>query len=159
MVRYGAEMVFSSKDKVQLVGDEDIDRIIAKGEEATAELDAKMKKFTEDAIKFKMDDIDFKKIAGDNLVETSRRDRKRKVSQTLLWVVSSRLKELGYLVMPQLHDFQFFNTQRLTELYEKEVRLSLMTNKKNQPKRFNRNIGEPLTAGRNNMRKINYLRS
>ncbi|CAI9261005.1 unnamed protein product [Lactuca saligna] len=35
---------------------EDIDRIIAKGEEATAELDAMMKKFTEDAIKFKMDD-------------------------------------------------------------------------------------------------------
>lgn len=47
-------MVFSSKDST--ITDEDIDRIIAKGEEATAELDAKMKKFTEDAIKFKMDD-------------------------------------------------------------------------------------------------------
>ena len=54
MVRYGAEMVFSSKDST--ITDEDIDRIIAKGEEATAELDVKMKKFTEDAIKFKMDD-------------------------------------------------------------------------------------------------------
>lgn len=54
MVRYGAEMVFSSKDST--ITDEDIDRIIAKGEEATAELDAKMKKFTEDAIMFKMDD-------------------------------------------------------------------------------------------------------
>jgi len=54
MVRFGAEMVFSSKDST--ITDEDIDRIIAKGEEATAELDAKMKKFTEDAIKFKMDD-------------------------------------------------------------------------------------------------------
>ena len=54
MVRYGAEMVFSSKDST--ITDEDIDRIIAKGEEATAELDAKMKKFTEDAIQFKMDD-------------------------------------------------------------------------------------------------------
>lgn len=53
MVRFGAEMVFSSKDST--ITDEDIDRIIAKGEEATAELDAKMKKFTEDAIKFKMD--------------------------------------------------------------------------------------------------------
>ncbi|XP_042376990.1 ISWI chromatin-remodeling complex ATPase CHR11-like isoform X1 [Zingiber officinale] len=51
MVRFGAEMVSSSKDST----DEDIDRIIAKGEEATAELDVKMKKFTEDAIKFKMD--------------------------------------------------------------------------------------------------------
>lgn len=54
MVRYGAEMVFSSKDST--ITDEDIDRIIAKGEVATAELDAKMKKFTEDALKFKMDD-------------------------------------------------------------------------------------------------------
>ena len=54
MVRFGAEMVFSSKDST--ITDEDIDRIIAKGEAATAELDAKMKKFTEDAIKFKMDD-------------------------------------------------------------------------------------------------------
>lgn len=57
MVRFGAEMVFSSKDST--ITDEDIDRIIAKGEEATAELDAKMKKFTEDAIKFKMDDCMF----------------------------------------------------------------------------------------------------
>lgn len=47
-------MVFSSGDST--ITDEDIDRIIAKGEEATAELDAKMKKFTEDAIKFKMDE-------------------------------------------------------------------------------------------------------
>jgi hypothetical protein len=54
MVRFGAEMVFSSKDST--ITDEDIDRIIAKGEETTAELDAKMKKFTEDAIKFKMVD-------------------------------------------------------------------------------------------------------
>ena len=54
MVRFGAEMVFSSKDST--ITDEDIDRIIARGREATAELDVKMKKFTEDAIKFKMDD-------------------------------------------------------------------------------------------------------
>jgi SWI/SNF-related matrix-associated actin-dependent regulator of chromatin subfamily A member 5 len=67
MVRYGAEMVFSSKDST--ITDEDIDRIIAKGEEATAELDAKMKKFTEDAIQFKMDDsADFYDFDDDNKV-------------------------------------------------------------------------------------------
>lgn len=54
MVRYGAEMVFSSKDST--ITDEDVDRIIARGEEATTNLDAKIKKYTEDAIKFKMDD-------------------------------------------------------------------------------------------------------
>ncbi|KAF3589800.1 hypothetical protein F2Q69_00032310, partial [Brassica cretica] len=91
MVRYGAEMVFSSKDST--ITDEDIDRIIAKGEEATAELDAKMKKFTEDAIQFKMDDsadfydfddenkdenkLDFKKIVSDNWNDPPKRERKR----------------------------------------------------------------------------------
>ncbi|XWS08636.1 hypothetical protein CRYUN_Cryun40dG0018600 [Craigia yunnanensis] len=91
MVRFGAEMVFSSKDST--ITDEDIDRIIAKGEAATAELDAKMKKFTEDAIKFKMDDtaelydfdddkdenkFDFKKVASENWIEPPKRERKRK---------------------------------------------------------------------------------
>ena len=67
MVRFGAEMVFSSKDST--ITDEDIDRIIARGEEATAELDAKMKKFTEDAIKFKMDDSEyFKKLCYQNYI-------------------------------------------------------------------------------------------
>ncbi|RWW83351.1 hypothetical protein BHE74_00008149 [Ensete ventricosum] len=42
--------------------------------------------------------VDFKKLVTDNWVEPPRRERKRK------------------------HDFQFFNTQRLSELYEKEVR-------------------------------------
>ncbi|KAL8158875.1 LOW QUALITY PROTEIN: hypothetical protein V2J09_000412 [Rumex salicifolius] len=82
MARYGAEMVFSSGDST--ITDEDADRIIAKGEEATAELDAKMKKFTEDGIQFKMDDTadlydfddntdenkaDLKKIDVDNWIE------------------------------------------------------------------------------------------
>ncbi|PPS12655.1 hypothetical protein GOBAR_AA07983 [Gossypium barbadense] len=91
MVRFGAEMVFSSKDST--ITDEDIDRIIAKGEAVTAELDAKMKKFIEDAIKFKMDDtaelyefdddkdenkFDIKKIVSENWIEPPKRERKRK---------------------------------------------------------------------------------
>ncbi|XP_074346037.1 ISWI chromatin-remodeling complex ATPase CHR11-like isoform X1 [Apium graveolens] len=153
MVRFGAEMVFSSKDST--ITDEDIDRIIAKGEEATAALDAKMKKFTEDAIKFKMDDtadlydfeddkdenkIDFKKIVTDNWVEPSRRERKRNYSeseyfkQTMRQNGPSRPKEPRIPRMPQLHDFQFFNTQRLSELYEKEVRFLMQAHQKNQTK-------------------------
>ncbi|KAL0388745.1 UNVERIFIED_CONTAM: ISWI chromatin-remodeling complex ATPase CHR17 [Sesamum radiatum] len=140
MVRFGAEMVFSSKDST--ITDEDIDRIIAKGEEATAELDAKMKKFTEDAIKFKMDEtadlydfdddkdenkFDFKKIVSENWIEPPKRERKRK------------------------HDFQFFNTLRLSELYEKEVRYLMQTHQKNQVKDTievdePEDVGDPLTA-------------
>ncbi|PKA62262.1 putative chromatin-remodeling complex ATPase chain [Apostasia shenzhenica] len=170
MVRFGAEMVFSSKDST--ITDEDIDRIIAKGEEATAELDAKMKKFTEDAIKFKMDDnaelyvfddekeenkIDFKKLATDNWIEPPKRERKRNYSdsdyfkQAMRQGAPTKPREPRIPRMPQLHDFQFFNTQRLSELYEKEVRY-LMAHQKNQSKDMIADgdepddVGEPLTA-------------
>ncbi|XLS79514.1 hypothetical protein HN51_063739 [Arachis hypogaea] len=170
MVRFGAEMVFSSKDST--ITDEDIDRIIAKGEEATAELDAKMKKFTEDAIKFKMDDnaelydfdddkdenkFDFKKIVSENWIEPPRRERKRNYSeseyfkQTLRQGGPTKPKEPRIPRMPQLHDFQFFNTQRLSELYEKEVRYLMQTHQKNQVKDSievdePEEVGDPLTA-------------
>lgn len=170
MVRFGAEMVFSSKDST--ITDEDIDRIIAKGEEATAELDAKMKKFTEDAIKFKMDDtaelydfddekdenkFDFKKIVSDNWIEPPKRERKRNYSeseyfkQTMRQGGPAKPKEPRIPRMPQLHDFQFFNTQRLSELYEKEVRYLMQTHQKNQLKDTidvdePEDVGDPLTA-------------
>ncbi|KAM3346680.1 hypothetical protein ACQJBY_020948 [Aegilops geniculata] len=150
MVRYGAEMVFSSKDST--ITDEDVDRIIAKGEETKAALDAKMKKFTEDAIKFKMDDTaelydfdgdkeeneaDFKKIVAENLVvELPRRERIRNYNeseyfkQALRQAAPAKPKELWIPKMPTLHDFQFFNSQRLNELYEKEVRHLVQTNQK-----------------------------
>ncbi|KAK4405614.1 ISWI chromatin-remodeling complex ATPase CHR17, partial [Sesamum angolense] len=165
MVRFGAEMVFSSKDST--ITDEDIDRIIAKGEEATAELDAKMKKFTEDAIKFKMDEtadlydfdddkdenkFDFKKIVSENWIEPPKRERKRNYSeseyfkQTMRQSGPARPKEPRIPRMPQLHDFQFFNTLRLSELYEKE-----QTHQKNQVKDTievdePEDVGDPLTA-------------
>ncbi|KAF5752224.1 putative chromatin-remodeling complex ATPase chain-like [Tripterygium wilfordii] len=170
MVRFGAEMVFSSKDDT--ITDEDIDRIIAKGEETTAELDAKMKKFTEDAIKFKMDDtaelydfddekdenkFDFKKIVSDNWIEPPKRERKRNYSeseyfkQTMRQGGPSKPKEPRIPRMPQLHDFQFFNTQRLSEMYEKEVRYLMQTHQKNQLKDTidvdeTEEAGDPLTA-------------
>ncbi|XP_039114960.1 probable chromatin-remodeling complex ATPase chain [Dioscorea cayenensis subsp. rotundata] len=146
MVKFGAEMVFSSKDST--ITDEDIDRIIAKGEEATAELDAKMMKFTEDAIKFKMDDtgelydfddekdessFDFKKVVCENWVEPPKRERRRYYletdyySETVKQVGSSKTKERKMPRMPQMHDFQFFNTQRLSELFKKEVSCHLGT--------------------------------
>ncbi|KAK2992029.1 hypothetical protein RJ640_014890 [Escallonia rubra] len=169
MVRFGAEMVFSSKDST--ITDEDIDRIIAKGEEATAELDAKMKKFTEDAIKFKMDDtadlyefddekddkFDFKKIVSENWMEPPKRERKRNYSeseyfkQTMRQSGPTRPREPRIPRMPQLHDFQFFNTQRLSELYEKEVRYLMQNHQKNQLKDTievdePEETGDPLTA-------------
>ncbi|KAJ4820885.1 chromatin-remodeling protein 11 [Rhynchospora pubera] len=153
MVRFGAEMVFSSGDST--ITDEDIDRIIAKGEEATAELDAKMKKFTDDAIKFKMDEtaelydfdddkeenkVDFKKLVTDNWIEPPRRERKRNYSESEYFKQAMRQgapakpREQKVPKMPHLHDFQFFNNQRLNELYEKEVKYLVQTSSKNKEK-------------------------
>jgi SWI/SNF-related matrix-associated actin-dependent regulator of chromatin subfamily A member 5 len=107
-----------------------------------------MKKFTDDAIKFKMDDTaglydfdekdekgegkdDFKKIIADNWTEPSRRERKRNYSESDYFKQAMRAgpapkpREPRIPRMPQLHDFQFFNTQRLTELFEKEVKCLL----------------------------------
>lgn len=96
MVRFGAEMVFSSKDST--ITDEDIDRIIAKGEEATAELDAKMKKFTEDAIKFKMDDSMLPNITYSNVMYLSFQYRSSLIVN--IWLL--QLQTYMILVMKRL---------------------------------------------------------
>ncbi|CAL9116371.1 unnamed protein product [Musa acuminata var. zebrina] len=171
MVRFGAERVFNSNNST--ITDEDIYDIIAKGEKATAELNAKMKKFTEDAIKFKMDDnaelydfddekddkeLDLKKLVTENWIEPPKRERKRNYSesdyfkQALRQGGAAKSKEPRIPRMPQLHDFQFFNTQRLSELYEKEVRYLMHTHQKNQLKDTipdgdeSEDLGDPLTA-------------
>ncbi|XWS39063.1 hypothetical protein CRYUN_Cryun18bG0017900 [Craigia yunnanensis] len=171
MVRFGAEMVFGSKDST--ITDEDIDRIIAKGEVATAELDAKMKKFTKDAINFKMDDtaelydfdddkgenkLDFKKIVSENWIEPPKRGgsgsnytESEYFKQTVRQGGPAKSKEPQIPRMRQLHDFQFFNTQRLSELYEKEVCYLMQTHQKNQIKDTidvdePEQGGDPLTA-------------
>ena len=53
MVRYGAEMVFSSEPSK--ITEEDIDAIIQKGERTTAELNEKLQNFSENAMKFTLD--------------------------------------------------------------------------------------------------------
>ena len=53
MVRYGAEMVFSSE--AASLTDEDIDAIIKKGERATEDLNQKMQQFADGAMKFTLD--------------------------------------------------------------------------------------------------------
>ncbi|CAI5513267.1 unnamed protein product, partial [Closterium sp. Naga37s-1] len=155
MVRFGAEKVFTSANTT--ITDADVDRIIAKGEEATAELDAKMRKFTEDAIKFKMDDTalyslgegekeeerpDLKKLVTENWVEPSRRERKKNYSEAEYYRQAMRMgppsqpksKEARLPKMPVLHDFQFFNTARLSELFDKEAKAKLLFDKEGKAK-------------------------
>ncbi|KAK7273612.1 hypothetical protein RIF29_14669 [Crotalaria pallida] len=113
---------FAQSSKDSTITDEDIDRIITKGEEATAKLDTKIKKFTEDAINFKMDDtaelydfddekdenkVDIKKIVSDNWIEPPKRERKCNYSesyfkQTLPLGGPTKPKEPRIPRMPQL---------------------------------------------------------
>ena len=53
MVRYGAERIFSSLDST--ITEEDVDSIIAKGEEATRSLTEKMQSFSNNALQFTLD--------------------------------------------------------------------------------------------------------
>lgn len=96
MVRYGAEMVFSSE--ASKITEADIDAIIQKGERSTAELNEKLQSFTENAMKFTMDggmnvyeyeeekkeevpQIDqLKQLMGANWVDPGPRQRKRVIS-------------------------------------------------------------------------------
>ncbi|CAI7853913.1 unnamed protein product, partial [Closterium sp. NIES-53] len=164
MVRFGAEKVFTSANTT--ITDADVDRIIAKGEEATAELDAKMRKFTEDAIKFKMDDTalyslgegekeeerpDLKKLVTENWVEPSRRERKKNYSEAEYYRQAMRMgppsqpksKEARLPKMPVLHDFQFFNTARLSELFDKEAKAKLQALERQAAKKDAKEGGEP----------------
>ena len=93
MVRYGAELVFSSE--AGNITDADIEAIIKKGEKDTAALNSKMQQFTDSAKQFTMDGgitvYDFKEedeekegdlntlkaIMAHNWVEPSKRERKR----------------------------------------------------------------------------------
>lgn len=142
MVRYGAELVFSSE--ATNITDADIEAILQKGERDTADLNDKMNKFTDNAKQFTMDGgislYDYKEeedkempdlgvlknVMAHNWVEPSKRERKRVLNYSEAEYYKQALKtskgDRGQRVgkMPLLADFQFFNTKRLTELYEKE---------------------------------------
>lgn len=143
MVRYGAEMVFSSE--ATNITDADVEALIAKGEKDTAALNAKMQQFTENAKAFTLDggmqsvydfkdededqgpDFDFKTLVGNNWVDPPKRERKRLLNYNEDMYKANQKsgkQERGsgprLPKMPQLLDFQFFDTMRLTQLFDKE---------------------------------------
>ncbi|KAG2500855.1 hypothetical protein HYH03_001616 [Edaphochlamys debaryana] len=149
MVRYGAELVFSS-DSANIT-DADIDAIIKKGERDTADLNQKMQQFTENAMKFTMDggmayefkdedderaDLgDLKAIMGSNWIDPPKRERKRHMLnyndadyyKNALKTGQTKDAKTRVPKMPVLQDFQFFNVPRIQELYEKEHAHELFT--------------------------------
>ncbi|KAH7616623.1 hypothetical protein Ndes2526B_g08720 [Nannochloris sp. 'desiccata'] len=154
MVRYGAEMVFSSEPSK--ITAEDIDDIIKKGETSTAELNGKLQNFSENAMKFTMDggmsvyefeekekepeNVDqvdqLKQLMGANWVDPPKRDRKRVISYAENQAAARKgeAKPAGPRLtkMPNLPDYQFYNTARLTELYKKQEALELFAHEQSK---------------------------
>ena len=101
MVRFGAEKIFDSS--TTSITDEDVDAIMARGEEETKALNSKMQGFTEKAIQFSMgaenslyefedeDDknvaalpegIDMKTIISSNWIDPPKRERKKNYNES-----------------------------------------------------------------------------
>ncbi|KAL8510247.1 hypothetical protein ACS0TY_017163 [Phlomoides rotata] len=113
--------------------------LLPKEKKQLLNLKPKMKRFTEDAIKFKVDDINNTNFTVLHMLTCMTLRMKSYTEtdyskQTARQGGPARTKEPRIPRMPQLHDFQFFNTHRLSELYGKEVRCLIKSHKKNQDK-------------------------
>lgn len=153
MVRYGAEMVFSSEPSK--ITAEDIDAIIQKGERSTAELNQKLQSFSENAMKFAMDGgisaYDFaeekepenldqvdqlKQLMGANWVDPPKRERKRIVSyaETHPQGRKDGSKPAGPKVtkFPALPDYHFYDNARINEINKKQEAYEIQEHNKTQ---------------------------
>ena len=165
MVRYGAELVFSSD--AGNITEADIDSIIQKGEKDTKELNDKMQQFTENAVKFTLDGgfslydykeednlpppagMGLKAIISNNWVDPPKRERRRVLNyseteyykQALKTGKTERVAGPRLPKMPHLQDFQFFDIQRLTELFEKENNYELWKHQQSVKEDANKSQG------------------
>lgn len=161
MVRFGAEKIFDSSSTA--VTEEDIDAIMARGEEETKALNSKMQGFTEKAIQFSMgaenslyefadeedkpaalpEGVDMKTIISSNWIDPPKRERKKNYNETDYYrnamAQSARpAKTAGPKIakLQQMNDFQFYNTSRIQEIYDKDVRRKTYEwNKENEKKK------------------------
>jgi len=147
MVRFGAEKIFDSSSTA--VTEEDIDAIVARGEEETKALNSKMQGFTEKAIQFSMgadnslyefhdeeekvdalpEGIDMKTLISSNWIDPPKRERKKNYNETdyyrnAMAQAARPAKTAGPKIakLQQMNDFQFYNTTRIQEIYDKDVR-------------------------------------
>jgi SWI/SNF-related matrix-associated actin-dependent regulator of chromatin subfamily A member 5 len=148
MVRYGAEKIFSGASGN--ITAEDIDTILQKGEADTQALSAKMNTFKDAAMKFSMEGdktlydfegeappllgeeggeaLDMRRLAAANWVEPPKREKKMR-SYNENEYFRERMQQQAraprpagpkLASLPKLHDFQFFNAARISEIQDKE---------------------------------------
>jgi SWI/SNF-related matrix-associated actin-dependent regulator of chromatin subfamily A member 5 len=150
MVRFGAENIFDSTAVTDLTA-EDVDAIIAKGEEATKQLNEKMSGFTDKALKFSMnadaslydfeeqeakeeakklpEGIDMKAIISSNWIDPPKRERKKNYSENQYY--KDQMNQGGrpsgksgprIARLQQMNDFQFFEVKKIQAFYDKDVK-------------------------------------
>ncbi|KAL7570972.1 hypothetical protein ACA910_002597 [Epithemia clementina (nom. ined.)] len=145
MVRFGADEILSGKGGTYT--DEDIDALIAKGEERTSQLQAKLQTDAKHNLAnfslladddtgrdtFSFDGKNYREVDKNtgNFINLPQRQRKRTYTEVgapekgssgakTQIEASTKRKKKG----PALHDFQLFNMERLNALIEKERSLS-----------------------------------
>lgn len=136
MIKFGAEYVFSTAEDEDLL-DADIDNLIAKGKQATQELNDKMKVFTENALKFSLgadpslaydyqerdeNTVDLKTLKSLAVQDwttdaTARGGRPRPQTQAL---PQAPRQPKALVKRAVVHDFQFYQKARINALYDKE---------------------------------------
>jgi len=148
MVRFGADKIFDGTTN-STITDEDIDTIIAKGEDETKLLNEKMAGFTDKALKFSMDadaslyefedkeadenkeafeGLDMKAVIAQGWIDPPKRERKKNYNESDYYrdVMNQGPRKPAasgprILKLQNMSDFQFYEVPRITELYNKEV--------------------------------------
>jgi len=133
MIRYGAETLFNTTN-VDDIKDEDIDLILARGKSKTEEINAEIAKLGAgqfNMASFKMDnvyDIDDGEATtaaptSAFILDVGKRERRVLYDEANVPAAPRPAKSKNRIKLPKepvFADFQFFNTDRLRELYEQE---------------------------------------
>uniref|UniRef100_A0A7S0T1K3 Chromatin-remodeling complex ATPase n=1 Tax=Mantoniella antarctica TaxID=81844 RepID=A0A7S0T1K3_9CHLO len=147
MVRFGAEKVFDGASSNKIT-DEDVETILAKGEDETRALNEKMAGFTDKALKFSMDaeaslyefaeedagaergfeGLDMKAVISAGWVDPPKRERKKNYNENeyyreVMVQAPRAIKATGPKItkLQTMSDFQFYEQARINQLYNKEV--------------------------------------
>lgn len=145
MVRFGADQILSGKGGTYT--DEDIDALIARGEEKTSAINAKLETDARHSLanfSLMADDEtgtdtfsfggknyrDADKGGGGNFINLPQRQRKRNYDLSATENVTGTTKKADAASKkkrkgPSIYDFQLFDTERLNEMLKKERSLSL----------------------------------
>ena len=147
MVRFGADEIFKAKDAT--LTDEDIDAILARGEERTEQMSKMVKSsmsnnlqnFTLDGGEkslFDFEGKDYGKKKRSTFINLPKRERKQTSynvnanfddmfgeggssgNQRFTGVRPGMIKDPRKQKAPQMHDFQFYNQTRIEQIYEAE---------------------------------------